>query len=195
MTPPYEQPGANIAFWILLGLFALGECVVRFRSRFNRSGTRIERWSVLVVVAAVAGGMLGGIELANSNTAAIGSGRWPLFVLGLALMAAGLLVRQWAIFALGRFFTVDVRVHSDQTVVERGPYRWVRHPSYSGLLLFFVGVGLALSNWLSLIVLAVVPAAGLLVRIRSEERALLAALGEEYRRYAATRRRLFPGIW
>jgi protein-S-isoprenylcysteine O-methyltransferase Ste14 len=97
--------------------------------------------------------------------------------------------------ALGRFFTVDVRVHSDQTVVQRGPYRWVRHPSYSGLLIFFVGVGLALSNWLSLIILAVVPAAGLLVRIRSEERALLAALGDEYRRYAATRRRLFPGVW
>jgi len=88
-----------------------------------------------------------------------------------------------------------VRVHPGQTVVERGPYRWVRHPSYSGLLIFFVGLGLALSDWLSVVVLAVLPAAGLLVRIRSEERALLGALGEEYRRYAATRRRLFPGIW
>ena len=195
MTPPYEQPGANIAFWTLFGLFALGEYVVRFRSRFNKSGTRAERWSLIVVIAAVVGGMLGGFALANGNAGAIGSGRWPLFILGLVLMAAGVFVRQWAILALGRFFTVDVRVHSDQTVVERGPYRWVRHPSYSGLLIFFVGVGLALSNWLSLIVLAVVPALGLLLRIRSEERALLAALGADYRRYAATRRRLFPGLW
>jgi protein-S-isoprenylcysteine O-methyltransferase Ste14 len=192
---PHEQPGANIAFWTLFGLFALGEYVLRFRSRFNRSGARAERWSLLVVVAAVVGGMLGGFALASGNTGAIGSGRWPLFILGLVLMAAGVFLRQWAILALGRFFTVDVRVHSDQTVVQRGPYRWVRHPSYSGLLIFFVGVGLALSNWLSLIILAVVPAAGLLVRIRSEERALLAALGDEYRRYAATRRRLFPGVW
>ena len=195
MTPPYEQPGASIAFWTLLGLFALGEYVMRFRSRFNRSGTRAERWSLLVVVACVVGGMLAGIELANSKVGAIGFGRWPLFILGLVLMAGGVFVRQWAIFTLGRFFTVDVRVHSDQTVVERGRYRWARHPSYSGLIIFFVGVGLALSNWLSLIVLAMVPAAGLLVRIRSEERALLGALGEDYRRYAATRRRLFPGIW
>jgi protein-S-isoprenylcysteine O-methyltransferase Ste14 len=63
------------------------------------------------------------------------------------------------------------------------------------MILFLVGVGLALTNWLSLIVPAVVPTAGLLVRIRSEERVLLAALGDDYRRYAAGRRRLFPGVW
>ena len=195
MTLPYEQPGANVAFWTLFAVFALGEYAMRFRSRSNRSGTRAERWSLLVVVAAVIGGMLGGIELANRNVGSIGSARWPLFVIGLVLMAAGVFVRQWAILTLGRFFTVDVRVHPDQTVVERGPYRWVRHPSYSGLLIFFVGLGLALNDWLSVIVLAILPAAGLIIRIRSEERALLTGLGEDYRRYAATRRRLFPGIW
>lgn len=195
MMPPHEHPGANIAFWTLFGLFALGEFAIRFRSRLNRSGTRAERWSLLVVIAAVVGAMMAGIALANRDVGSIVSGRWPLFVLGLILMAVGIFIRQWAVFTLGRFFTADVRVHPDQTVVERGPYRWVRHPSYSGLLIFFVGLGLALSNWLSLLVLAVLPAVGLLIRIRSEERALFAALGEDYRRFAATHRRLFPGIW
>jgi protein-S-isoprenylcysteine O-methyltransferase Ste14 len=195
MTLPYEQPGANVAFWTLFGAFALGEYAMRFRSLFNRSGTRTERWSLLVVVGAAIGGMLAGIELANRNLGSIGSARWPLFVIGLVLMTAGVAVRQWAILTLGRFFTVDVRVHPDQRVVERGPYRWVRHPSYSGLLIFLVGLGLALSDWLSVIVLATLPAAGLIIRIRSEERALLTGLGEKYRRYAATRRCLFPGIW
>lgn len=195
MTPPYEQSGANIAFWTVFGLFAVGEYAMRFRSRFNRGGKRAERWSLLVVVAAVVGGILGGLQLARWHAASIGAARWPLFVVGLALMATGVLVRQWAILVLGRFFTVDVRVHPNQTVVDRGPYRWVRHPSYSALVLFFVGLGLAVSNWASLTILALVPTAGLLVRIHSEERALIAGLGEEYRRYAATRRRLFPGIW
>jgi protein-S-isoprenylcysteine O-methyltransferase Ste14 len=195
LTPPYEHSGAQVVFWMLLGLFALGEYAMRIRSRFNRSGRRAERWSLLIVLAAVVGGLIGGIELADRGEGAVGAGRLPLFVVGLVLMAVGIGLRQWAILTLGRFFTVDVRLHTGQTVVERGPYRWVRHPAYGGLIVFFVGLGLALDNWASVAVLALVPTAGLLVRIRSEERALSAFLGESYRRYAATHRRLFPGVW
>ena len=110
-------------------------------------------------------------------------------------MRAGIVIRQWAIAVLGPFFTVDVRVHPGQTVVERGPYRWVRHPSYTGLIMTLVGVGLALGNWAALAVLAVVPTAALVVRIRVEERALLDGLGEPYRRFAASRKHLIPGLW
>jgi protein-S-isoprenylcysteine O-methyltransferase Ste14 len=195
VTQPYQQPGANVAFWTVLALFIVGENVMRFRTRRNRDGRRAESWSLVVVVGCVVGGMVAGIQLARWSGGSIGSADWPLFVIGLVLMVAGLVIRQWAILTLGRFFTVDVRIHPDQTVVDRGPYRWVRHPSYSGLILFFVGVGLALGNWASLIVLALLPAAGLLVRIRAEERALSASLGDDYSRYAATHRRLFPGIW
>jgi protein-S-isoprenylcysteine O-methyltransferase Ste14 len=195
MTPPYEQHGANIAFWTLFAVFALGEYALRIRGGLRRGGRRVEAWSLAIVVVAVGAGLVAGLRLADWNTAEIGAGRWPLFVLGLVLMAAGLAVRLWSIHTLGRFFTVDVRVHPGQTVVDRGPYRWVRHPAYTGLLVFLLGLGLALTNWASLLVLAVLPAAGLLVRIRSEERALLAGLGDDYRRFAETRRRLFPGIW
>jgi protein-S-isoprenylcysteine O-methyltransferase Ste14 len=195
VTPPHEQSGANIASWTLIGLFAVGEYAMRFRSGIYKGGVRAERWSLPIVVAAVVGGMLGGLELARWHAASNGAAGWPLFVVGLTLMAIGVVVRQWAIFVLGRFFTVDVRIHPGQTVVDRGPYRWVRHPAYTGLVVFFVGGGLALNNWASLLVLALVPTAGLVVRIRSEERALLAGLGEDYQRYAATHSRLFPGIW
>ena len=110
-------------------------------------------------------------------------------------MWSGIGIRQWAIAVLGRFFTVDVRVQPGQTVVDWGPYRWVRHPSYSGMIITFVGMGLALGNWVSLAVLVVVPTAGLIVRIRVEERTLLGSLGEPYRRFAAARPRLFPFLW
>jgi protein-S-isoprenylcysteine O-methyltransferase Ste14 len=195
VTPPYEQPGTNIVFWTLAGLFALGELVSRVRSGLRSGGRPVERWSVLVVVATVFAGFAGAFRLERWHAAAVGGGGLPLFVAGLVLMAAGLAVRQWSILVLGRFFTVDVRVHPEQTVVNRGPYRFVRHPSYSGMILFFAGLGLALDNWASLAVLALAPTAGLLVRIRSEERALVGALGDAYRGYAATRRRLFPGVW
>lgn len=195
-TPLFEQPGTSIGFWVLFGVWALGEAAMRLRSLANRSGIRAGRWSQLIVVIGIIGGMLGGLGFATSwQATAITTWQWPLFIVGLVLMAAGIFVRQWAIFTLGRFFTGDIRVHAQQTVIGRGPYRWVRHPSYSGLIIFFCGAGLALTNWMSLLVLVALPTAALVVRVRIEEDALADGLGEAYRRYAAARRRLFPGVW
>jgi protein-S-isoprenylcysteine O-methyltransferase Ste14 len=186
---------ARIAFDVVLGIWVLGEWRIRLRSHFNRHGPRLDG-TLFVVVAFVAAGLAGGFALAaDVHGAAIREARWPLFVAGLVLMSVGIALRQWAVAVLGRFFTIDVRVHPSQTVVERGPYRWVRHPAYTGMIITFVGIGLALGNWASLAVVAVVPTAGLVVRIRFEERALLEGLGEPYRRFAASRRRLFPGLW
>lgn len=197
MTPlPYTSSGARIAFYVPLVLFLVLEFRVRVRSRLNPHGASADRGSFIAVYVAIAGGMVGAFLLAGHlHAAAITVARWPLFVLGIALMVLGVVIRQWAVAVLGRFFTVDVRVHSDQAVVEAGPYRWVRHPSYTGLIMTLIGIGLALGNWVALIVLAVVPTAGLIVRIRVEEQALLQGLGEPYRRFAASRARLVPGVW
>ncbi len=197
MTPlPYTDTGAQIAFYVTVGVFVLLEQRTRFRSLLNREGSRSDKGSLAVVVASVVAGILGAFFLASDVPgAAVTSGRWPFFVVGLVLMWAGIVIRQWAITLLGRFFTVDVRVQSGQTVVDRGPYRWVRHPSYSGMIITFVGMGLALGNWASLAVLVAVPTAGLILRIHVEERTLFDALGDPYRRFAAGRRRLFPGVW
>lgn len=197
MAPlPLTDPSAGIPFFVVLGVWIVLEWRIQLRSRLDRRGSRADHRSRLVVVAFVSGGVAGGFLLAEHvHSAAIAEGRWALLVAGLALMVAGIAVRQWAIVVLGRLFTTDVRVHPDQTVVERGPYRWVRHPSYTGLILTFVGIGLALGNWAALAVLAVVPTIGLVIRIHFEERVLLDGLGEPYRRFAATRRHLFPGVW
>ena len=197
MAPlPYSRPGAQIAFDAVLVVWVLLEWRIGLRSHFNRQGARADRRTLLVVLGCVYAGVGGAFALAGTvHPAAIVDGRWAFFVVGLALMILGIVVRQWAVAVLGGFFTIDVRVHPGQTVVARGPYRWVRHPSYCGLILTFVGIGLALGNWASLAVLAVVPTMGIVVRIRFEERALLDGLGEPYRRFAASRPRLFPGLW
>ena len=187
---------ARFAFDVVLGIWVASEFAVRMRSHLNWGGSRLDRGSLLVVLALICVGMGGAFALAGHvHRAAIAEGRRPLFVVGLVLMSAGIAIRQWAVVVLGRFFTIDVRVQPGQTVVERGPYRWVRHPAYAGLIMTFVGIGLALGNWAALVVLAVVPTAGLVVRIRLEERALLERLGEPYRRFAAARPHLFPGVW
>jgi protein-S-isoprenylcysteine O-methyltransferase Ste14 len=117
------------------------------------------------------------------------------FAVGMVILLAGLVLRGWSIMTLGEYFTGYVAVSADQPVVAAGPYRVLRHPSYTGLLLAFAGLGLAAANWVSLACVVILPLAALLWRIQSEERALLAMLGERYRGYAAQRKRLIPLVW
>ena len=192
----YTDPVARWVVYVPLIVFVLAEQRTRWRSLLNRGGARRDRGSFVVIVACIIAGVGGAAALAGLVTgAAIREGRWPLVVVGAVLMWFGIVLRQWAVLTLGRFFTVDVRITADQTVVDTGPFTWVRHPSYTGLLLTLIGFALALGNWLGLIVAIVLPLVGTVVRIRVEERALLDGLGEPYGRYAAGRRRLIPHVW
>lgn len=116
-------------------------------------------------------------------------------VAGLVVIWVGLAVRLWAVMTLGGSFSTFVQVDADQAVVSRGPYRWVRHPSYTGLLLVALGFGLGARNWLSLLICAVVPLLGLLPRMAIEESEMTRVLGEQYRSYQRTTHRLVPGLW
>jgi protein-S-isoprenylcysteine O-methyltransferase Ste14 len=99
------------------------------------------------------------------------------------------------VLTLGRFFKVTVSIQEGHRVVSSGPYRLLRHPSYTGLLAILLGLGLMLGTWLGLAALIVLPLVGTLIRIRVEEAVLLDALGDEYASYAAATKRLVPGVW
>ncbi len=116
-------------------------------------------------------------------------------VAALGLFAAGLILRWWAIVTLGRFFTVDVTIEKDHQLVEHGPFRWVRHPSYTGVLLAFVGFALTLRNWVAILVVLVPIFIAFLRRMRVEEEALSRALGDKYRDYIRRTKRLVPGVY
>jgi protein-S-isoprenylcysteine O-methyltransferase Ste14 len=175
--------------------FVLSEVSTRFRSSRHSGGVRADRGSVVAVVVCIGAGVLIAAWCASTVTTTAIPGKWVPFVVGIVLMWLGIALRQWAVLTLGRYFTVVVRVADDHKVVAGGPYRWVRHPSYTGLLLTLVGLGVAFGNWLSVLALAILPTAGLVIRIRVEEAALLSALGDSYREYAEYRRRLVPGLW
>ena len=182
-------------FSISAAAFVLSEVSIRLRSTTRRHGSRVDSGSILVVIAAIVLGALLATWCRSTQVGAIHSGARVMDVVGIVLVWLGIALRQWAVWVLGRFFTVVVRVSEEQPVIERGPYRWVRHPSYTGLLLTLLGVGAAMENWLAMVALVVLPAIGLAVRIRVEERALLETLGSSYASYAQTRKRLVPGIW
>ncbi len=117
------------------------------------------------------------------------------FAAGTVILLGGLVLRGWSIKTLGDYFTGMVMVSSDQPVIAAGPYRVLRHPSYTGFLLACTGVGLAAANWAALAAMVLLPLAVLLWRIRAEENALLTTLGDRYRAYAAQHKRLVPLVW
>jgi len=116
-------------------------------------------------------------------------------LVGVGLVAAGLAVRGWALRTLGRFFTMPITLPADQEIVRRGPYRWIRHPAYTGGLLTAVGVALAVGATLGVVVTLAACLAVYVYRIGIEEAALVGRFGDGYREYSRATWRLLPGLY
>ena len=117
------------------------------------------------------------------------------FWTGLGGIIAGSLLRRHCWRMLGANFTGVVIVRPDQIVVDRGAYRYVRHPSYTAGAMMFLGIGLALANWISLAVLFAAIAIGYGYRVDVEERALAGVIGDPYRRYMSRTKRFVPYLF
>jgi protein-S-isoprenylcysteine O-methyltransferase Ste14 len=118
----------------------------------------------------------------------------PAFILGVALMILGSLLRRWCFRTLGQYFTGDVKARADQPVIRTGPYRFVRHPSYTAGIMMFTGIGLALGSWFSFLLIAIASIATYWYRVTIEERALLGTIGEQYASFMKERKRFIPYI-
>jgi protein-S-isoprenylcysteine O-methyltransferase Ste14 len=178
--------------WVVLEVWLL----IRDAARGN-GGTALDKGTRAVnLVVILAAGV--GAEVAHRvllHDAGWQFGSQGVTLAGVLIMWAGLGLRFWAIQVLGRSFRTTVEVHEGQQVVDHGPYRWIRHPSYTGLLMIAAGLGVADGNWLSLALLLVLPLASLLPRIAVEEAVLTRALGQPYADYQAHTKRLVPGLW
>jgi protein-S-isoprenylcysteine O-methyltransferase Ste14 len=182
--------------WILVGTAAIWVVSELRQSITHRpEGVVASRVSeVLFRLFVMFGALVAGVLSGVAQWATIGSVRVADWI-GLVLLWCGISLRVWSFHTLGRYFTFTIQTSSDQLVIADGPYKLIRHPSYAGLLLAVMAVGLFIGNWLSLVCLTVAIAGALVFRIRVEERALMQNLGDSYRDYATTHKRLVPGIW
>jgi len=115
--------------------------------------------------------------------------------IGIGVMLLGLILRHWSIVSLGKFFRTTIELQKGQKVIDNGPYRHIRHPSYAGIILFFIGYGIVSKDWLSLGVDVCLPIASLVYRIQIEEKALAEGMGQDYVAYQKRTKKLLPGIW
>ena len=174
---------------------AIGNAVQRAKVT-RRTATVADKGSIAVVIALQDIGLILNFALAIVwPGAAITWQPALVFAAGIALMVLGVGLRWYAIWVLGRYFTRDVAVSADQPVVQRGPYRLIRHPAYSGTLLSTIGIGLAVTNWASLVAVVVFTLAGHLYRVHVEEAALARTLGQPYVDYMRRTKRFIPFVF
>jgi protein-S-isoprenylcysteine O-methyltransferase Ste14 len=181
--------GVAALLWVLSEI-VVGGIIPRLRRhgapiRFEDKGSRplIALSMILALVIA--------FLFAASGIASLPS--WSFYV-GINLMIAGIVLRQWSIAVLGRYFSPTIGIQEGQAVVDRGPYRLVRHPSYTGLLIIYIGLGFVIQSWGTVLVLIAYFAAAFGYRIHVEEAVLTSKLGDEYVAYAKRTKRLIPYV-
>ena len=186
----------HLSFSALLGLFyGLSEAGLGFIKRSRDDSVDADRNSLRLIWVTILLSLTAGF-LASTRFpgAALHGGALP-FEIGCALFVVGLALRWYSIFYLGRFFTVNVAIHSSHEIIDTGPYRRIRHPSYTGALLAFLGLALTLDNWAALALIMVPVTWVFLRRMRIEERALANGLGRPYTEYMQRTKRLVPFVY
>ena len=181
---------------LLLGaIYGLSELYLAFTRRSRAQAVSHDHRSLILLWTVIAISLWLGIQmiwLFPSTTVLYPRG---FYFFGFILFLGGLALRWYSIGYLGRYFTVDVSISAEHKLIDSGPYRHIRHPTYTGAVLAFVGLAFCFGNWLTLLFLTVPIIGAFLWRIRIEERALLEALGEKYHAYMRRTKRLIPWVY
>ena len=183
-------------FWVSYWAWFLMEMWIMSRDRRRFTGRTADRGSYFGFLICI------WAALAVAFIAFFSHPEWRIPVaqpalswLGIAMVWAGMAFRLWAVQTLGAFFRVTVVLQDGHQLVAAGPYRWLRHPAYTGSIVSMTGIGLALGNWVSLAAMALLPALAIAYRIYAEERALTEQFGEAYRDFRKTRSAVIPFVW
>jgi protein-S-isoprenylcysteine O-methyltransferase Ste14 len=185
-------------FWtthiLAVGYLAL-EIFLLVVKRGRNAVTKGDQGTLRLVWILISGGCLVGFLLAPKVSVFRWPESMPITLLADVLLLAGIILRIWAVVHLGKLFTVDVVIQQGHRVVQDGPYRFVRHPSYSGSMIALTGMACLTFNWLGFLIILVSSLTAYSIRISAEEKMLFLNLGEDYRLYAERTKRLIPGIF
>jgi protein-S-isoprenylcysteine O-methyltransferase Ste14 len=185
-----------LAWQILYWTWVASEVIIGIGTRTRRSTGKVhDRGSLLLLWIVIFSSMTAAIWISEATPPNMFGGTRSLKVVGLIVLVIALIIRWTAIYTLGKAFSSNVAILDSQKLNRSGLYRYVRHPSYLGLILVFFAVGLHSRNWLSFVIAVVPTAAALVYRIHVEESALIRAFGEEYLVYSKQVSRLIPGLY
>jgi protein-S-isoprenylcysteine O-methyltransferase Ste14 len=182
----------RVVYWI----WVASEVVIGIATRTKHSSGKVhDRGSLVLLWVVIFFSMTAAIWISEITSPSMFGGLYALKRIGLAVLIIALVIRWSAIYTLGKSFSSNVAILDSQKLHRSGLYRLVRHPSYLGLLLAFIAVGIHSRNWPSFALATVPTTAALLYRIRVEETALTEAFGKEYIDYSKVTKRLVPGLY
>jgi protein-S-isoprenylcysteine O-methyltransferase Ste14 len=181
----------DFSFFVWIASEIFGAALVPRLRRRGAVRVKRDRGSRALITVAILVSMLIAFYFGYAGVGALPD--W-IFYAGIFLMFLGVLVRQYAIAILGSFFSLSVQIAEDHKVVDKGPYRLVRHPSYTGILITFIGLGLAVQSLGAVLVLLLFFGISFGYRMSVEERTLLSGLGSDYASYMKRTKRLIPFV-
>src|ERR1700730_13735452 len=180
---------------VLGAIYGISELCLALTRRSGKRSVSHDRHSLLLLWGVILVSMWLSVSCAGWFPNAVLPHRRVFYFAGLVLFVCGIGLRWYSIWYLGHYFTVDVAIAHEHCVIDACPYRFIRHPSYSGALLAFLAFGFGLGNCMSILAVMLPITAALLLRIHVEEHVLLEALGENYRVYMQRTRRLVPFLY
>jgi protein-S-isoprenylcysteine O-methyltransferase Ste14 len=181
-----------IAFSVLYALFEFAMSMQQRKTRtIEKSG---DRFSVWIIVISISAGYWLSFIAASTHAGRIY--HWnTLFLVGSLLAIIGLIVRITSIVTLKQQFTYTVTKVEDHELIEKGLYKYIRHPGYLGQLIIFLGISVSLSNWLSVLLMIIPVLSGYIYRIIIEEKFMAEQLGQKYIDYQKRTKRLIPLVY
>ena len=180
---------------ITSALFFLSELILLIlkRSKSNEVKIKKDKSSLIALWTTISISLFLGIYFSLFQQ---GNVRFILLPwMGIFIFFLGAIIRWTAILQLRKEFTVDVAISQNHKMKEDGLYKKIRHPSYLGLLLEFLGFSLFYSNWITILIINVPIFLALVYRMKIEEELLTDAFGIEYENYKKRTNKIFPGIF
>lgn len=182
--------------FLIIGLIWLASEV--YLNRFMRSkkeSIKHEKGSLGIIWITIIASIFAGVWISKTVHLSIDQTAEIIPYIGLSLIVVGMLFRFLAIRTLGKYFTVDIAISRDHKIKDNGLYTYLRHPSYTGSLVSFLGFGLSLNNWISVFVVIIPVTWAFLNRIKAEEKMLMDQFGDQYISYMKRTKRIIPFIY
>jgi protein-S-isoprenylcysteine O-methyltransferase len=186
---------ARLAFWITFIVWVLIQMWIGRRDQHPSTDDMRDRGSRIGIFTGITIGALAASYISKLFGGHPLGAEGVLVPGGLAVAWAGLALHLWSVKTLGRFFRTIVILDPEHQLITSGPYRLLRHPSYSSAMVTLIGLGLILNNWIGFILVVLIPLPGFLWRIRVEEQALYEQFGKEFLDYRRKRWALLPLLW